>query len=75
MIELSLASAFMLYLFLFLSVLFGLWLSEMLMSRKPPSKALKKVLITCEYCHFLYLEREEANVSKCPQCASFNRRQ
>lgn len=74
MIELTATTAIMLYLCLTLMALFGIWGWHHLQSRKRKVILVEKVLNTCEYCHFAYLDEIAKEVSQCPQCHSFNKR-
>lgn len=72
MIELTFASAFMLYLCMTLFVLFGLWIYHHYRSRHREILPLEQELTVCEYCHFAYLEDSAKKLTRCPQCQSYN---
>lgn len=71
--ELSIHTAFMLYLALTLFVLLGIWINQHYKSRHREILPVEKSLFVCEYCHFTYLSEDEKPVTKCPQCHSFNK--
>lgn len=73
MIELSSSTAFMLYLFLTLTTVLGLWIFQHYGQSKKRIVPEEKNLHICEYCHFAYLEEELIDVNKCPQCNSYNK--
>jgi uncharacterized paraquat-inducible protein A len=73
MIELSANTAFMLYLGMTLAVLLGIWTWQSYDSRRNKSISLEQELFVCEYCHFAYLEEGIKEVTRCPQCQSFNK--
>gem|GEM_PF-4499601 len=61
----------MTYLALFLALCLTVWL---LSHKKNGKKAIlpeRYRLMRCEYCHFSYLA--EDTISKCPECAQFNK--
>jgi uncharacterized paraquat-inducible protein A len=72
MIELTFASAFMLYLCLTLFMLFGLWIYNHYCSRRKEILPCEQELTICEYCHFAYLEDSAKKLTQCPQCESYN---
>lgn len=74
MIELSASTAFMLYLGITLLVLLALWLYEHLQPRGHHIlESTKPLLLTCEFCHHVYLEDPTKLVTQCPQCKSYNK--
>lgn len=73
MIELTFASAFMLYLCMTLFILFGLWVYHHYRTRRREILPCEQELVVCEYCSFAYLEESSKKVTKCPQCHSYNR--
>lgn len=74
MIELSTNTAVMLYLCLTLSILLGLWLYHHYQSKRKKIVTSEKELRVCEYCHFVYLDVDFKEVTQCPQCKLFNKR-
>ncbi len=72
MIPLSPAIAVMAYLFFTLFVLLSIWGMQHFRRRKEGSFPLEKKLYHCEYCGSIYLDKEQARVTKCPLCHSFN---
>lgn len=73
MIELSPSTAIMLYLSLTLVAVLGLWGYNHYRTRNRSLKMDAQQLLVCEYCHYVYLEANEAAVTQCPQCHSFNK--
>jgi uncharacterized paraquat-inducible protein A len=73
MIELTPATAFMLYLLVTLFVLLGLWIFQHYQKRHTSIIPVEKALRTCEFCHFAYLAEDSKAVSRCPCCQSFNK--
>lgn len=73
MIELSPATALLLYLGATLAVLMGVWIASHYRSYRrrflPPEKELK----VCEFCHFAYLDIGAKKISRCPRCDSYNK--
>lgn len=74
MIELTPATAFMLYLLATLFVLLGLWIYQHYQQRHQTILPPEKELHVCEFCHFAYLEEDSKKISRCPRCQSFNDR-
>ncbi len=72
MIELTFCAAFMLYLSLTLTFVLGLWGYQHYRVRKKAIFFPEKNLLICEYCHYLYLDKDLKKISQCPQCRSFN---
>ena len=72
MIELSFATAFMLYLLVTIGTLLTIWVIHHYKSRDKKVIIDDKSLTVCEYCHYAYLEERGKKLSKCPQCHSFN---
>jgi hypothetical protein len=73
MIEVSMITAAMLYLAITLGVLLGIWSYHHYRSRSKKMIILEEELRLCEYCHFAYLSDRAKAITKCPQCASYNR--
>jgi hypothetical protein len=73
MIELSTATAVMLYLFFTLVVLLGLFVYQHFFLQSKKVVLSEEELFRCEYCHFAYLAGHTKKVTKCPQCNSFNK--
>ena len=73
MIDLTLASAFTLYLGLTLLVILSIWLYSHSQSRKKKPLPTEQALFTCEYCHFVYLADNAKTLNRCPQCNLFNK--
>lgn len=74
MIEVSLTTALMIYLFMTLGCLFGLWGLQHYLRRKDKLITVQPQLYVCEYCQFCYLDEQLKPVTRCPQCRSFNRK-
>jgi ribosomal protein L37AE/L43A len=72
-IEVSPSTAVMLYLGLTLVGVLGLWGFNHYRTRNRSLKIDAQQLLVCEYCHNVYLEANEASVTQCPQCQSFNK--
>ena len=73
MIELSATTAFMIYLSLTLGTLLGIWIYQHYQSKNRETLPSEQKLNVCEFCHYAYLGDSAKNVSKCPQCHSFNK--
>lgn len=73
MIEMSPATAIMVYLCGTLVTLLILWGRHHYRSRRQKLIISKERLQVCEYCHFAYMERMEKALTQCPQCGSFNK--
>ena len=73
MIELSPATAIMVYLFLTLMILLGIWGFHHLSCRNKKVVLAQHELYICEYCSFVYLDQIAKPLSQCPQCHSFNK--
>lgn len=73
MIPITPQLAVMLYLFLTLSFIAGLWVYDHFISRKRKPLLARETLCVCEYCHFAYLADIAKKVSQCPQCACYNK--
>jgi hypothetical protein len=72
MIEISLTTALMIYLCMTLGALLGMWGLQHYFSRKTKLEVAQHQLFLCEYCQFCYLEDPQKEVTRCPQCHSFN---
>lgn len=73
MIELTPAAACTLYLGTTLAILLGLWIYHHYQSRNKKIITVAQQLHVCEYCHFAYLAELGKEVTRCPQCQSFNK--
>jgi len=73
MIEISPTAATMLYLGLTISILLGLWIYQQYRFQRKKILPAEQKLLICEFCHFAYLEDQAKNVTRCPQCQSFNK--
>jgi len=73
MITVSPTTAIMCYLMTTLLTILGIWVWHHYATRRQKVVTIDKGLITCEYCHFAYLEDNEKKVTHCPQCQSFNK--
>ena len=74
MIELSQATALLLYLGITLAAILSIWISSHYRSRKRRFMPLEKELNACEFCHFAYLDTGSKPVTRCPRCNSYNKR-
>lgn len=73
MIELSASVAFMLYLGMTLLILLGLWLKHHWKEKRKLGRVHKFLLLSCEFCHCIYLDDSSKSVTRCPQCHSYNK--
>jgi len=73
MIVLSTTTALMLYLFFTLTLLLSLFAYQHFALRTKKIIVSEDELLCCEYCHFAYLADCSKQVTKCPQCHSFNK--
>lgn len=73
MIELTSATAIMLYLCLTLMALMGIWLDHHYRSRRKKVIISEHTLFVCEYCSFAYLSDIGSKVTLCPQCHCYNK--
>ena len=73
MIELASSTAFMLYLAATLSALFVLSIIHYISSTKQSLAIESSQLYVCEYCLYAYLADSSEEVSRCPNCSSFNK--
>lgn len=73
MIEVTAATAFLLYLAMSLAVLFILWSYRHFRECKKTIISPSEELFLCEYCHFLYMEKSNRSITRCPECHSFNK--
>lgn len=73
MIEISPASAAMLYLSITLALLFILWLYQHWKRHRRKPFLDREELYVCEYCHFIYLADPEKPNNRCPECLSYNK--
>lgn len=72
MIELSPATALLLYLGATLLCLFGIWIFSHYRTRRRRFMPLEKELTVCEFCHFAYLDAGIKSITRCPCCNSYN---
>jgi len=73
MIVLSTTTALMLYLSFTLGLLLALFAYQHFALRSKKIIVSEDELLCCEYCHFAYLADCTKQVTKCPQCNSFNK--
>ena len=73
MIELTANTAAMVYLFLTLTTILGLWILHHCQTRRKKIVTSEQELHICEYCHFVYLDEDFKNITQCPQCHLFNK--
>lgn len=73
MIEISYQAAFTLYLCMTVAVVLGFWIARHFSTKNRKLVVEEKELKTCEYCHFAYLDERGKEVTRCPQCRSFNK--
>ena len=72
MIHLTPSTAIILYLAITLGSLFTLWGWCHYHTRKKKVLIAREKLHICEYCACPYLASNDATVSRCPQCHSYN---
>lgn len=72
MIELSQATALLLYFGVTLLSIMGVWLASHYRSRKRNFMPLEKELVVCEFCLFAYLDIGSKKITRCPRCESYN---
>lgn len=73
MIEVAPNTAIMIYLAIFLTVIMGLWLYTHVVKRNNKIVTTEQRLLVCEYCQCAYVEDQTKEVTKCPECESFNK--
>jgi predicted Zn-ribbon and HTH transcriptional regulator len=73
MIEVAPNTAITIYLAIFLTVIMGLWLYTHLTKRHKKIIMTEQHLLICEYCQCAYVEDHTKEVTKCPDCQSFNK--
>lgn len=73
MIEIAPNTAIMIYLAITLSTILSLWLYAHLVKRNKKIITTKQHLLICEYCQCAYVEDNTKDVTKCPDCQSFNK--
>jgi hypothetical protein len=74
MIELPIPVAFTLYLLFCLAAVFAIWGIGHFQKRKKNKTYLKDELIVCEFCAHPYLVKVGRQVSSCPECTLFNKK-
>ena len=74
MIELTFATAFVLYLGCTLAILLGIWGYSHYQAKRKKILSYEQDLYVCEYCHYAYLEDTLKKINRCPQCNSFNQK-
>lgn len=73
MIEVAPNTAIMIYLAIFLAVIMGLWLNTHVVKRNKKIVTTEQKLLVCEYCQCAYVEDLAKEVTKCPECQSYNK--
>lgn len=73
MIELSANTALMLYLLWTLTWLLGIWGFHHYRTKNRKILPDEQQMFVCEFCHYVYMNDEYKNVTKCPQCLSYNK--
>ncbi|MEI8366328.1 MAG: hypothetical protein WCF65_07905 [Parachlamydiaceae bacterium] len=73
MIELSPATALLLYLGATLAILMGVWIASHYRAHKRRFLPPEKDLNVCEFCHFAYLDTGAKKITRCPRCDSLNK--
>lgn len=72
MIQIELPTAIAVYSVVLGLLVAGIWIYTEIFVRRPHRYLGKQFLWRCTYCAFIYLDEEAGQVSKCPQCESFN---
>ena len=75
MIEIAEVTALMIYLIVTIGGIALIWLKYHLQSRKKKINLSQFELHRCVICQFVYLDQREKMVTKCPECASYGRRE
>ena len=70
MIEVDLATAFVLYLLSTLAVLFVVWVVYERGHKAPHVEPNEERIVRCPICAHLYLDDRDRRISECPQCGS-----
>lgn len=73
MIEITWATAFLLYLTFLLCILFTLWIFSHLAHKRKKLTLSRQEIIICEYCHNTYIADRDRDLSRCPACNSLNK--
>ena len=73
MFEVSASTAIMIYLGTTLLTILGLWIVHHYKTKNRQIFSFPTKLFVCEYCHCVYQERAELQVTRCPQCHSLNK--
>jgi ribosomal protein L37AE/L43A len=73
MIEVNLATAFLLYLTVTLTGLFGIWIWSEWRGKTKEIVLPERLLIECEYCKRTYLKEASKKITQCPECSSYNK--
>jgi len=74
MIELDIATAVAIYLFLTVVGLLVLWLVFDRQTKPRQYTSEKRSIWQCEICTFTYVDSQHDIISRCPQCGSYNKR-
>jgi len=74
MIELDISTAVALYLLITVVCLLFLWLFLDRETKPKQYTSEKKSIWQCEVCLHTYVDSKHDVISKCPRCASFNKR-
>lgn len=74
MISVDITTALLLYLGCFLCLYLGTWIVSHFKQRRKKALPSQHALAICEYCTFAYLAIADKEVSQCPQCHSFNKK-
>ena len=72
-VEMDLSTAFLLYLAVTLGTLLSLWVIRNVLRRGCRVVLPEIQLYNCEFCKETYLDDNDKEVTKCPQCQSFNK--
>lgn len=73
MIELTWATAFLLYLLAALFSLFALWLKAHFDQKKRKIVLSRQLITVCEFCQNPYISLNGESLTRCPLCKSINK--
>lgn len=74
MIKLDISTALFLYLFFAVIGVFALWIWLDRAIGFEPYGAERKNIWQCSVCHYVYVDSNEADFSRCPRCKSINQK-
>jgi hypothetical protein len=74
MIEVTFATAFILYLGFTLTIVLSIWAYSHYRGLQKPILSSEQELFICEYCHHTYLGDCIKTIHQCPRCGFFNKK-